>query len=848
MKKQSRMHSVFLFLIMIFSLCLTLLPVNAEETDELTVNNGIPVVYVEIDESQGTIADMIASPDHSVCCYGTVSIDVPEGFRYSDFPDVECESFTDLAMSIRGRGNSTWVRNDKKPFKIKLDKKEDLFGLGKNKHWALLANFSDPSLIRNRITAWLSNRMGFEYTPTGVPVDLVMRGSESGEQYLGSYYLAENVRVDDNRLNIDELEEDDTEYPEITGGYLVQVGGQEPEDSLNRFYTNRNKLYAIDTPEFADGYNSPAQMEYIVNHINHVEETVFEEGTAYRDLIDIESAAKYWLFQDFSRNYDAWVTGSTYFYKKRDENGVTGKIFFGPVWDFDFAWDYTYSTAGHKDMFDWMGPMFRDEEEGSFRNEIRKQWPRFRECIVKLIEDGGVIDQYYAETKLSAEADAQINRPGEAFDYTEAVNHLKDWIKARLAWYDEDFANLDNLIHKAVIMNGKEEISTEYLVDGKHLTLPEAPVKEGYLFTGWYDQDGNNLGDSVDVTKDMYITAEFISEDEATFVQDIALRRKNDVILYSSRFRVYAIVYSPVPADAQDSRIEWVSSDEEIATVDNDGYVYINKPGTVILTAIMRNGFRREFTLYILNEDETVPKAEAIVPVEETVYMIPEQTMPLYIDTVPSPAQVNEIRYESLDEEIVTAGENGTVTALRPGETSVKVRGLLWGENYDDVTWLETYITVIVQDGMEPEPEPQPYEIVYTAVSGDTYSYTKGSKKTVEITVKRSEEDETCFSHFTGVKADEKELVKDQDYTAVSGSTVITLSNAYLESLKEGRHEVLISFDDGEVKGSLNIAQSGKKEESPDTSDHNRSGLYAGLTGISLLAFLCALFLRRKYS
>ena len=98
------------------------------------------------------------------------------------------------------------------------------------------------------------------------------------------------------------------------------------------------------------------------------------------------------------------------------------------------------------------------------------------------------------------------------------------------------------------------------------------------------------------------------------------------------------------------------------------------------------------------------------------------------------------------------------------------------------------------------------------------------------------------------MKADEKELVKDQDYTAVSGSTVITLSNAYLESLKEGTHEVRISFDDGEVKVSLNISQSGRKEESPDTSDHNRSGLYAGLTGMSLLVFLSALLLRRKYS
>ena len=39
-----------------------------------------------------------------------------------------------LAMSIKGRGNSTW-RNPKKPYKIKLDEEADIFGLGANKHW-----------------------------------------------------------------------------------------------------------------------------------------------------------------------------------------------------------------------------------------------------------------------------------------------------------------------------------------------------------------------------------------------------------------------------------------------------------------------------------------------------------------------------------------------------------------------------------------------------------------------------------------------------------------------------------------------------------------------------------------
>ena len=78
--------------------------VNADETEP---DNGIPVVYINIDESEGTIEDMLSSEDHSVYCYGTISIRVPEGFHYSDYPDVDLKSYENLKMSIRGRGNST---------------------------------------------------------------------------------------------------------------------------------------------------------------------------------------------------------------------------------------------------------------------------------------------------------------------------------------------------------------------------------------------------------------------------------------------------------------------------------------------------------------------------------------------------------------------------------------------------------------------------------------------------------------------------------------------------------------------------------------------------------------------
>ena len=48
-------------------------------------------------------------------------------------------------IKIRGRGNSTWFA-PKKPYRIKLDKKTDLFGMGNNKDYVLLANYYDPLL------------------------------------------------------------------------------------------------------------------------------------------------------------------------------------------------------------------------------------------------------------------------------------------------------------------------------------------------------------------------------------------------------------------------------------------------------------------------------------------------------------------------------------------------------------------------------------------------------------------------------------------------------------------------------------------------------------------------------
>ncbi|MBR3348702.1 MAG: CotH kinase family protein, partial [Solobacterium sp.] len=615
---------LFLVCMMIFAVLMNRAMVNAEETESGKPDNGLPVIYLNIDESQGTIEDMTASKDHSVYCYGTLSIEVPEGFHYSDFPDLSCESFADLEMNIRGRGNSTWAHQGKKPFKIKLDKKEDLFGLGKNKHWVLVANAFDETLLRDRITAWLGDQLGFEFTPRGVPADVVMIGSESGTQYLGSYYFSENVRVDTNRLEIDELSEEMVDEPEITGGYLMQNPTQLAEDSPDRFKTSRGVEWATHTPSFDtsdDGYVNPAQQTYIQNHMQKVEDALFDDGTGYREYMDLESAAKYWLMNEASKNSDGYGTGSTYIYKKRDTDGAVGKIYWGPLWDFDYGYDRVYNREGFTPGGEWVVPMFCDREEGGFVEEVRKHWPVLKQAMSELIADGGIIDQYYEETRASAEQDRKIWHPDETeYNWRKEVEELKDWIRKRLAWMDENFDLVDDLVHKVKFMADDELYALEFKPAGEMIHGNEPhPDKEGYIFTGWMSEDGSIIGYNTPVEKDMVLNAQYIREEDATHGEDIAFRKNSDIVQFSVHYMRYTIDYEVIPVDAIDKEVHWSVSDESFASVDQDGVVSFAGPGEVTVTAKLNSGTTREFRLKIIQEDTPAP--DSIYPLEDTVYM-----------------------------------------------------------------------------------------------------------------------------------------------------------------------------------------------------------------------------------
>ena len=681
------------------TLCLTS---SADEIDDVMPDNGIPVVIINIDESRGTIQAMNASTNHSVYCYGTVTIKVPEGFHYSDFPDNICESVEDLAMSIRGRGNSSWQFGKKKPYKIKLDKKTDLFGFGKNKHWVLVANEFDDTLLRDRITAWLGDQIGLDYTPRGVPVDVVMTGSEFGTKYLGSYYFSENVRVDDNRIEIDELDEDDVDMPTITGGYLLQDGLQVRDGSADKFKTKHGVNWSTDTPSFdtepglGDGYDNPAQQQYIQNHIQKAEDALYADGTGYREYFDLESAAKYWLIQDFCMNNDGFATSSTYIYKERDKDGVTGKIYWGPLWDFDYAWDYiTGSVEGFNPKHPWISPLFYDREEGGFIDVLNEQWLILRGYILDLIKDGGIIDQYAAETRKSAYEDRPIaHGDADTFDYDQTIEGLKEWIRRRLEWYDMAFDQLKDTMVKVRYMSDGEMYTSEYVMVGNKISTNLdylIPEKEGYVFKGWLDEEGNPFDKTQEILKDRTLTASYVPEDEVVTAQFIVFMRDRVDIKYNPFYQRYNMIYEIFPTDAEDNYVIWTSSDPTVATIEPNGSIFYYKEGTTVITATLRSGYSKQFIFHV-SEDGS-PDPESITPDKDLIELKIGESDYFTITTDPLESKAEIFKYSILDESVATIDDFGVITAVGPGKTQAVLRVYK-----DDGEYVETVVDVVVSE------------------------------------------------------------------------------------------------------------------------------------------------------
>ena len=99
------------------------------------------------------------------------------------------------------------------------------------------------------------------------------------------------------------------------------------------------------------------------------------------------------------------------------------------------------------------------------------------------------------------------------------------------------------------------------------------------------------------------------------------------------------------------------------------------------------------------------------------------------------------------------------------------------------------------------------------------------------------------FAKFTGVKVDGNEL-KEADYTAAAGSTIVTLKKEFLDTLTNGKHSITICFNDGEAVGSFTVELPGNAA----TGDTSNPTLLIALAAVSLVGIVVVaiLLLRPK--
>lgn len=266
-----------------------------------------------------------------------------------------------LAMQIRGRGHSSW-KGAKKPYKIKLDKKTAVMGMPKNKHWALLK----PT--ENTVAGLqLGKLMNMAWTPSFRPIEVVLNGD-----YIGLYFLTETIRIDEDRVNIYEQQDQETNPELIKGGWLVEVDNYHDEDQITIPECSKwNLTLRYHSPENL----SDAQLQWLTDEFKSINAVIYstdKTSTEWEKYIDVESMARFFILQEVMDNPDGFH-GSFYLHKDLSDNA---KWIAGPIWDLVCynreKSDYTFRMKVHYGFTPhWIGEIIQYD---SFCKVVEQVW------------------------------------------------------------------------------------------------------------------------------------------------------------------------------------------------------------------------------------------------------------------------------------------------------------------------------------------------------------------------------------------------------------------------------------------------------------------------------------------
>lgn len=387
---------------------------------------------------------------------------------------------TRAGFHLRGNSSSTF---EKVPYRLELWDNDDddadypLLGLPADSDWVMRGPYTDKALIRDAFIFSLARDMGL-YAPrfafAEVYVNLDGRPLSAAD-YQGVYLIMETVKNSKNRLDLKQLDEDDTTLPKITGGYIFKfewMGAEEPTLPCPGAPTTPpgplppwppvpptpstcwNYLEVVDP----DPLNDP-QKAWLTQYIAEFNDALngpnfADPQTGYQAYIDVDSWIDMLIINELSREMDAYVR-SQYFYKDRDT-----KIFAGPPWDFDLSFGvggffnnnqtagWQYEQTRYPQANNWYPRLLQDP---AFVNRVKVRWQSLRRGLLSNAQLEARINSLAAPLANAAQRNFQkwpnLTTAQVGFFITPTaptwegqVQYMRNWMFERAAWLDSSAA------------------------------------------------------------------------------------------------------------------------------------------------------------------------------------------------------------------------------------------------------------------------------------------------------------------------------------------------------------------------------------------------------------------------
>ncbi len=392
----------------------TIMPLNE------IIAKGLPVMFVETVNEEEPTCDYVSAPPGCMGASITNATKVPgrlviyqlmNGLDQVLYDSGDYEKNVG-GMTIKLRGNTS-AYQDKKPYKIKLQRKADLLLRGndsiyKDKDWLLLKD----DYLTTTVGLKVNEIVGMVWTPQHHFVNVVING-----RYRGIYLLCESIkRNPDCRLDVDK-----------SAGYIFEFDPYWWNEDLyvqSSYAPSYN--YTFKYPDSEDVL--PEQLGYMQSLVSCYEQSV-KNGT-YSDVIDVASFARWCLVHDIMGTKDAG--GANLYYSKYDTTAST-PIVMPVAWDFDMALRTT--SAWSNSHLDHMMQLI-DSPNRAFVTEFAKVWHEIGTTLRRKMNDymNDFCDSSQGRAMQSSLEINKIVYGHGPSSVSEMVKEFSGWFNSRYFW------------------------------------------------------------------------------------------------------------------------------------------------------------------------------------------------------------------------------------------------------------------------------------------------------------------------------------------------------------------------------------------------------------------------------